>query len=632
MNEEAKKRLMLRFVLPLVIFLGLYYLVAVIYNQRGSIAEPRFWSMVKYAFVTYAGWLNIDLGRWMFALPMEWQTLGAEVLKVPAMQYVAVVDANTESWVYRVFPVYAVLSWIGAMVFLFMGRNGQVNIHAEKKLKNDDYVRGARLVSSKKLVEDSRKWVKDAICTLPTTAGDLLISDKRCRGHIFVMGATGTGKSQVLLNIIGGIKARNKGIKIIYADRKGEFFSKFGKVGKDILFNPFDRRTVHWSLFNEVNFPQRGTFDNIPADLQMMAKILFPTKGKRETLWDDAAARIFMSAMCWCFLNNKATMQDLYEFNNKPLKEIAAAFQTLPPGLRTGYSIIQDPTSKTAMSAMMNYTTTMQDLVCLNGIEGSWSVVDWINDPHDDSSLFLSSAGKNDAAFAKLITLLIDFCGREVHQFPDDGSHTTRVMFVFDELAALPRLSTLEYLLTQARSKGVSVVLATQSFEQVVETYGREAAHAIFANTKTKFVFAMPDPTDAEYLSKSYGTQEVYRREQGKNASSAGLFGKGDDRQGTNESRKLMQDTLFLPSQIERQATGQAIVSFPDFDGEIAQVQFLEADRYKTVNREFEDMEEEMISGRALSAIHKEKDPELEPVTDDGTDGFMDPDEDTLIY
>ena len=93
-----------------------------------------------------------------------------------------------------------------------------------------------------------------------------------------------------------------------------------------------------------------------------------------------------------------------------------------------------------------------------------------------------------------------------------------------------------------------------------------------------------------------------------------------------------MQDTLFLPSQIERQATGQAIVSFPDFEGEIAQVQFLEADRYKTVNREFEDMDAEMIAGRALPLIHKEKEPELEPTTDDEPDEAMEPDEDTLIY
>ena len=631
MNDEAKRKLILRFVLPMAILLGLYYFVAVMYNQRGSLVEPRFWSLIKYAFVTYAGLINVDLGNLMFALPMEWQQPGSEIVKVPAMQYVSIVDEYAGSWVYRVFPFYFALAWAGAMVFLATGKPEKANIHSSRKQKDDDYVRGARLVSAQKLISDSRKWVKDVICTLPTTDGDLLISDKRCRGHIFVLGATGTGKSQVLLNIIGGIKARNKGIKIIYADRKGEFFSKFGRVGKDILFNPFDRRTVHWSLFNEVNFPQRGTLENIPPDLQMMAKILFPTKGKKETLWDDASARIFMSAMCWCFLNDKATMQDLYEFNNKPIDEIAAAFLTLPPGLRTGYSIIQDPTSKTAMSAMMNYTTIMQDLVCLNNMEGTWSVVDWINDRHDDSSLFLSSAGKNDAAFAKLITLLIDICGREVHQFPDDGSHTTRVMFVFDELAALPRLSTLEYLLTQARSKGVAVVLATQSFEQVVETYGREAAHAIFANTKTKFVFAMPDPTDAEYLSKSYGTQEVYRREQGKNSSSAGFFGKGDDRHGTNESRKLMQDTLFLPSQIERQATGQAIVSFPDFQGEVAQVQFLEADRYKTINREFEDMDAEMIAGRAISVLHKAKEPEPEKASENGNDDAMDPD-DTLIY
>ena len=43
-------------------------------------------------------------------------------------------------------------------------------------------------------------------------------------------------------------------------------------------------------------------------------------------------------------------------------------------------------------------------------------------------------------------------------------------------------------------------------------------------------------------------------------------------------------------------------------------------------------MDVEMIAGRALPLIHKEKEPELEPTTDDEPDEAMEPDEDTLIY
>ena len=42
MTDEAKKKLMLRFVLPLVIMLGLYYAGAVLYNQRGCEITPPY--------------------------------------------------------------------------------------------------------------------------------------------------------------------------------------------------------------------------------------------------------------------------------------------------------------------------------------------------------------------------------------------------------------------------------------------------------------------------------------------------------------------------------------------------------------------------------------------------------------
>lgn len=649
MNEEQKRALMVGFVLPFSGMLMLYYFSAgLLCQQVYNLPEPNFSTMMKYAIATYNSWFSLKLDDFMFAIPAEFS---ADIYAHTGLQEVTIttyrqaVDMFVNPPIYRLFPAYLLLSFVASMsILIAKSREKGNDKQLSKKQALQQHIRGTQLVDEKKLVDDSQRLVTDPITFLPTASGNLLISDYRCKGHIFLLGSTGTGKSETLSNLIGGILDKHPGIKVIYADRKGEFFSKFGEPDKDILFNPFDARTVGWSLFNEIRFNKHDPYRAIPPDLVMMAKILFPTAGKRETIWDNAAARIFMSAVCYCLLNKKATMQDLYEFNQMPADTMAAALKTLPVGLSTGYGVIQDPSSKAAMSALLTYTTAMEDLSCLNQKDGSWSVTEWVNDRKSSSNLYLSSAGRNDKAFVRLITLLLDFAGREVQQFEDNGGQKMRLLFVFDELAALPKLSTLSYLLSQARSKGVGCILATQSFEQIKAIYGTEQAHEIFANTKTKFIYSMPDPTDSAYLAKAIGTAENFRKEKSENQSSAGLLGKGEDRRGVNESQKVVEDKLFLPSQIANQRTGQTIVQFPDFDGEVAQIQLLKADRYPVRQPAFVELEQDLVAGKALPFIMAEEAIELpaeqavdeqpeepdEPAPADNEDSVQDIDDDVI--
>lgn len=607
MNEEEKRILVGGFIIPFICMLSLYFfLVTVLAHFIYHFPDPSFATLFKYAFAKYTIWIDWDFDAFKFTLPEEFiQDIYAHtgLTEVAVSVYPQSVDMFVSAPLYRYFPVYLIVTLFISFYTLMRKNHGdKARKNLKKKESMQQYIRGTKRVDEKRFVLDSQRFVKDPIAALPTTSGNLLISDYRCKGHIFLLGTTGAGKSETLSNLLGGILDKHKNIKVIYADRKGEFYSKFGKE-KDILFNPFDARTIGWSLFNEIRFDKNRPYDSVPADLTMMAKILFPTEGKHDTIWDNAAARIFKSAMCYCFLHKKTTMQEFYEFNQLPAAEMAAALQTLPRGLSTGYGVIQDPSSKSAMSALMTYTTAMEDLSCLNSIDGPWSITDWIHDRTNTANLYLSSAGPNDKAFVRLITLLIDFAGREVKAFNDDGSQNMRLLFVFDELAALPKLSTLSYLLSQARSKGVGCILATQSFEQIKAIYGTERAHELFANTKTKIIFSMPDPEDSAYLSRAIGTAEQFRTEKSRSQSTAGIWGKGDDRHGMNENQRVVEDKLFLPSQIARQKTGQAIVQFPDFDGEVAQVQFLKTNSHPVRQPAFIERHQELASGKAIPFV-----------------------------
>lgn len=611
MNDEDKRVLMVGFIIPFVCLMALYFGVATLLCcYVYHLPDPSFMTMLKYAAAKYNGWLGLGLDDYYFACPEEfaqdiYDHIQMKEVMIPV--YPKSVDMFVKPPIYRWFPFFLILSLVISLICLFRKSSSRDDKKAwQKKQSMQRYIRGAKLVSEEKLVGDSHRLVTDPVTYLPTKSGKLFISDSRCKGHIFLLGTTGTGKSVTLANLIGGILEKHPEVKVIYADRKGEFFSRFGRKGKDILFNPFDARTVGWSLFNEIRFDKQNAGKSMPPDLIMMAKILFPTEGKKETIWDNAAARIFMSAVCYCLLDQKATMQDFYVFNQQPLTDIAAAFRTLPKGLSTGYGVVQDSSSKAAASAMLTYTTVMEDLSCLNQIDGDWSIVDWIHGRGSTANLYLSSAGRNDKAFVRLITLLIDFAGREVQQFEDNGGQNLRLLFVFDELAALPKLSTLSYLLSQARSKGVGCILATQSFEKIKAIYGDKEAHEIFANTKTKFIYSMPDPADSEYLSKAVGSVEVFRREKSESRSTAGMLGKGDDRHGRNENTRVTEERLFLPSQIANQKTGQVVVQFPDFEGEVAQIQLLKDDRYQAHQPAFEEREQELVYARELPSLLKD--------------------------
>ncbi|MCI0422642.1 MAG: type IV secretion system DNA-binding domain-containing protein [Acidobacteria bacterium] len=150
------------------------------------------------------------------------------------------------------FPAFGVL-------YFFAFR--QVN----KRLSETRFVRGANLTP----ISQMKQALAQAIAEekqatpefLPLQLGVLDLPDSVSRRHTFVAGTTGTGKSVCLNQYIRSLHRLSAASphvnKSVIYDVKGEFTSKHHREG-DVIFYPFDRRSIGWSFFNDPGLSGSG--------------------------------------------------------------------------------------------------------------------------------------------------------------------------------------------------------------------------------------------------------------------------------------------------------------------------------------------------------------------------------------
>lgn len=105
------------------------------------------------------------------------------------------------------------------------------------------FIRGTRMVSARKLArltQTHEAQISIAGIPMPPKTEPL---------HVLVNGATGTGKSVLLRELVSSALAR--GDRMVIVDPNGDMFSRFG-TDKDCILNPYDSRTQGWSFFNEI--------------------------------------------------------------------------------------------------------------------------------------------------------------------------------------------------------------------------------------------------------------------------------------------------------------------------------------------------------------------------------------------
>ena len=199
-------------------------------------------------------------------------------------------------------------------------------------------VRGADMVSPKELTS-MLKTAKQASSI--TLAGMPIVKGSQ-RQHMLITGTTGTGKTNMLNELLPQI--RKRGEKAIIVDVTGFFVQLYFNPKTDILLNPFDARSSNW-------LPWADCSDI--CDYDKLAAALCGQAGLSESFWETSAAKIIAEAFRKT-KNEKNIDKVLEIFNTYSLKEYGDFFKnskvaamTDPQGEKTTLSIRTTISNKT---------------------------------------------------------------------------------------------------------------------------------------------------------------------------------------------------------------------------------------------------------------------------------------------
>lgn len=312
--------------------------------------------------------------------------------------------------------------------------------------------------------------------------------------HIMAMGTTGTGKSTALKDLMTQIRAR--GQRGVIFDLTGSFVESFYDPERDIILNPLDARCPHWSIFHDATNK---------LHLHSAAEALIPNNGGNgEQFWTEAARMMLVEA-CWTLMkNNRGSNVALYR---EIMTSVLPNLHALLAGTVAGP--VSEPEAKRmaeSVRATLNAHARAIELLPTSG--RYFSIRDWVqNDDGQGGFLFISATTTHLSTLKSILTLWYDTAIYALMEM-DTAQRDMRMWFMFDEMAALHRLPSLENGMRTARNFGGAFVLGVHTIQQIWSIYGREMGDTIASLARTKLFLAQPDVASAEWCSDNIGKTE----------------------------------------------------------------------------------------------------------------------------
>lgn len=323
--------------------------------------------------------------------------------------------------------------------------------------------------------------------------------------HLAAIGATGSGKSTALRELMGGAIAR--GDRHVVADPEGAALAAFGRPG-DIILNPFDPRCARWDLLGEIERP---------SDYAFLAQSLLPHLGTSEHDQWISYAQQLLAGLMENFVRlelgpTRGLVAMLQNARIHELKELCAG----TPAAR----YFEEGGERMLASILGTLAPAIGHLRAIDSIAGEpFSLRRWIREGR--GSLWLPYKANEIAALRGLVSCWLNIAILETLSL--ETSDERRIWFHIDELDALGRIEGLKDALARLRKFGGCVALGFQSFAQVKQIYG-EGAHTLVENCGNLLLLrsgASADGGTAKLASELIGSREVLREEQSRSRTRA---------------------------------------------------------------------------------------------------------------
>lgn len=374
-------------------------------------------------------------------------------------------------------------------------------------------------------------------------------TDTECK-HILVFGASGSGKSVLLNQFLNQINTYSQKYNdkrhYIITDVKPEFVGKFA-TPDDYIFCPFDKRSISWSIFNDI--------DDI-SDYDTFASILFEQEGAKDPFWGLAAGAIFADGLKYLDLQGRKTNQDILEFFKQPAEDLTEAINSLPSTLITSKQYLNAP-DNTFASILATLASGLRPFMHLKDStynNTAFSFKRYIREEYQRTNgtipnLYLLVPANRQRIMAPLLSLVMDIMINEALTLPE--SQNCRLYFIIDEIGSINKIQLLPDLITKGRSYGISILALTQDPGLLREKYGPQVMQSFLNNFGTQIVLRINDAATAKELADNFGVEEIIEYKESVQLPQNG-----------SPIPSISQDTttkaLILPSQLQ---------SLPPFKG-----------------------------------------------------------------
>ncbi|HEX4377105.1 MAG TPA: type IV secretion system DNA-binding domain-containing protein [Steroidobacteraceae bacterium] len=408
--------------------------------------------------------------------------------------------------------------------------------HVRSGRHRDRLRRGARVVT-RRISARRRSASRFASWQRVTLAGRAIPPEDESK-HFKFIGATGTGKSTAIREILAGGLAR--GDRIVIADPDGGYRRRFfDRYRGDVVLNPFDQDSMRWDPFAELT---------APYDAELIASALIPDSADVAAQeWRGYGRTLTAALLRRCQTEQRGTAELWRLLAVAPVEEL----RTLLAG--TPAQPFLDPDNARMFGSIRAVAVSAMAFIEHVGMQRTapMSVRSWVREGR--GVLFFPYLASQIAALRSAIAAWLRLAIFEAMSQRDDRDQ--RLWFIIDELDALGAIDGLKDALARLRKFGGRCVLGFQSVAQVSSTYGASDAQTIIENCSTTLILRVSGSEQggtSQFASRLIGEREVIRRQTSRGRDRGAWPGAGSGRSSLQISEQQLSEQAVLASELEQ--------------------------------------------------------------------------------
>lgn len=325
---------------------------------------------------------------------------------------------------------------------------------------------------------------------------------------LLLLGDPGTGKSQVIHQLLCQVGLREPAEAVVCYDPACEFVEAHFDPKTDLILNPLDDRSSYWGPALEVDYSSAATS---ATDRQMIAESFFPDRehAPPATQFFTKSARSIFARM----LEFKPTAGRIVEWlcNEEVIDRLVEG---------TEHAHLVDRGAKGqrggVLATLSEVGEAMRLLPAREECPGALSLTRWAQGRR--GWLFITSTQDTRDALRPLHAAWINLLLKRLMSVPREFGREHPCWVIVDEVHSLRRLPALQTTLVEGRKYGVKMVLGTQNKAQFEEHNGRGAATMLSA-PHTKILFRCNEPESARWVADLIGEEEKERPRVGTTAT-----------------------------------------------------------------------------------------------------------------